>query len=82
MEAVSDCLQSQVFLARPKDITHYLLWSPLSFLKGPFCPKSWATIPFPTGLQRSPVADNHIYLGKVPKVGMHALMRHHLALHE
>jgi len=61
MEAVSDCLQSQVFLARPKDITHYLLWSPSRFLKRPFCPKSWATIPFPTGLQRSPVADNHIW---------------------
>lgn len=61
MEAVSDCLQSQVFLARPKDITHYLLWSPSRFLKRPLCPKSWATIPFPTGLQRSPVPDIHRY---------------------
>lgn len=61
MEAVSDCLQSQVFLARTKDTCiSDDLSSPSRFLKRPFCPKSWATIPFPTGLQRSPVADNHI----------------------
>lgn len=67
MEAVSDCLQSQVFLARPKDITHYLLWSPSRFLKRPFCPKSWATIPiFPYRLAAQP-CGRQSYIGKVPR---------------